>query len=492
MGRFSALALLCLCSCSHAPHEATDNLLPEPPREFRAAWVATVANIDWPSRPGLSTEVQKKEALAILDRLQSLHMNAVVFQVRPHGDALYASTLEPWSSYLTGEQGRAPEPAYDPLAFWIDEAHRRGIQLHAWLNPYRADHPSNKGGLHESHIARRQPEAVPVLQSKGYRWMDPSIPSVQDHTVAVVRDLVDRYDLDGIHFDDYFYPYPSYNNDQDFPDELSYARYLEAGGSLKRADWRRDHVNRLIQRLYGEIKARKPHVEFSISPFGIWRPGHPESIQGFDQHEVLYADARLWLREGWVDAFMPQLYWSIGKVPQSFPVLLGWWGEQNPHSRHLWPGTSIARLKGTEGATELVNQIMITRGMEPQSPGLCLFSMKWLMDNQSPLAAALANGPYKTPALSPASPWLLRQRPTAPRGTLRQERDHLVVRFEAGDAEDPYLWLVQVQRGTTWQHHLIPGGNREFLVPGKEEGITRLAVSAVDRTRVVGTPLHLR
>jgi len=265
-------------------------------REFRAAWVATVANINWPSRPGIPVEEQKKEAVKLLDLLHDHNFNAVIFQVRPQCDALYKSDLEPWSYYLTGEQGKAPDPYYDPLEFWIEEAHKRGLELHAWLNPYRAHH--NTGGeMSEKSIVEKHPELVVRLEN-GHWWMDPSKKGTQDHSYNVVMDLVRRYDLDGIHFDDYFYPYPSYNNSKDFPDDDSWASYQRSGGKLSRGDWRRESVNAFIKRTYNGIKAEKPHVKFGLSPFGIWRPYNPPAIAGFDQHDQLYADARKWLNEG--------------------------------------------------------------------------------------------------------------------------------------------------------------------------------------------------
>ncbi|HET7360691.1 MAG TPA: family 10 glycosylhydrolase, partial [Salinimicrobium sp.] len=298
-----------------------DPNIPHAMREFRAAWVATVANINWPSKPGLSSKEQQKEAIALLDFLKKHNFNAVILQVRPQADALYESELEPWSYFLTGEQGKAPEPFYDPLHFWIEAAHDRGLELHAWLNPYRAHHTSG-GEISEESIIKTHPELVVKLKN-GMYWMDPSKEGTQKRSTAVVMDIVKRYDIDGIHFDDYFYPYDSYNGGEDFPDDESWKAYRESGGKLSRADWRRESVNTFIRNLYKRIKAEKPHVKFGISPFGIWRPGYPKSIRGYDQYNELYADARLWLRKGWVDYFTPQLYWTINQIPQSFPVLLG-------------------------------------------------------------------------------------------------------------------------------------------------------------------------
>ena len=313
----------CFFSCSSsrkAVNEVAQAGTPGVAREFRAAWVATVANISWPSKPGLSTEQQQQEAIAQLDFLKAHHFNAVIFQVRPQADALYKSSLEPWSYYLTGIQGKAPAPYYDPLAFWVEAAHERGLELHVWLNPYRAHHVAG-GEVSDSSIVKRRP-ALMLKLKQGYWWFDPSLEGTQDHGVAVVMDLVKRYDIDGVHFDDYFYPYPSYNGNEDFPDSTSWKKYLADGGKLSRGDWRRESVNTFIHRLYKEIKSEKKHVKFGLSPFGIWRPGYPESVSGFDQYEQLYADARLWLNKGWIDYFSPQLYWPINRPTQSFPVLM--------------------------------------------------------------------------------------------------------------------------------------------------------------------------
>ncbi|HSO78420.1 MAG TPA: family 10 glycosylhydrolase, partial [Bacteroidales bacterium] len=275
----TAILVVTLTKCVTARPAVTGDpsgRTPSAEREFRAAWVATVANINWPSKPGLPVADQKREALELLDLLYKNHFNAVVFQVRPHTDAMYKSELEPWSYYLTGEQGMAPDPYYDPLEFWIEEAHKRGIELHAWLNPYRAHHPAG-GEVTETSIVKKHPELVIKLE-QGYWWMDPAKQGTQDHSYNVVMDLVRRYDLDGIHFDDYFYPYPDYNNFKDFPDDESWQAYLAGGGKLSRGDWRREAVNTFIERLYKGIKAEKPYVKFGLSPFGIWQPFNPPAI----------------------------------------------------------------------------------------------------------------------------------------------------------------------------------------------------------------------
>lgn len=316
---FSFLAMLLFASaCRTVQAPSAAGTAPAAEREFRAAWVATVANINWPSKPGLPVDSQKKEALALLDFLKSHHFNAVVFQVRPQADALYQSELEPWSYYLTGVQGKAPEPFYDPLQFWTEAAHQRGLELHVWLNPYRVHHPSG-GPVTETSLAKKKPELVVPLKG-GYWWFDPSLPETKKHSTAVVMDLVRRYDIDGVHFDDYFYPYREYNKGEDFPDSTSWAAYKARGGKMSRGDWRRDAVNSFISSLYTAIKKEKRQVKFGLSPFGIWRPGYPESACCFDQYDVLYADAKRWLNKGWIDYFSPQLYWPINRIDRKSVV----------------------------------------------------------------------------------------------------------------------------------------------------------------------------
>ncbi len=458
---------------------------PKAMREFRAAWVATVANINWPSKPGLDTETQKKEAVALLDFLQQHHFNAVIFQVRPQCDALYNSDLEPWSYYLTGKQGQAPSPYYDPLEFWVEEAHNRGLELHVWLNPYRAHHKDGKE-ITEHSIVKKRPELALYLK-EGYWWLDPAQQGTQDHSTAVVMDLVKRYDIDGVHFDDYFYPYPSYNLGEDFPDSVSWAAYEQSGGKLSRGDWRRNAVNVFIERLYKNIKAEKPHVKFGLSPFGIWRPGYPESIGGFDQYDQLYADAKLWLNKGWIDYFTPQLYWPINRMAQSFPVLLGWWAEENTMKRHLWPGISVGRDTSARNVNEIMSQVMITRGMLPQSKGVVHWSISSVTRNP-PMAKALIDGPYKNNALVPATGWLDNKAPAAPVVVVNEKNDEVILSWTHPDEKDVFRWVVYHQYGNnrTWT---ILNRNDRTLSLKKTTGenaakavLTKIAVTAVDRT----------
>ena len=364
-------------------------------REFRASWVATVSNIDWPSRPGLSSWEQQAELRAIMDRAVALRMNAVVFQVRPAADALYASRYEPWSEYLTGTQGQAPEPYYDPLALAVQEAHARGLELHAWFNPYRAKHPSSRSAIARTHVSQTHPALVRTYGR--HLWMDPGLPEVRRRSLDVIADVVRRYDVDGVHIDDYFYPYPerdSAGRSVEFPDEPSWRKYQAAGGRLARDDWRRDNVNRFVREMYAEVKRIKPQVKVGVSPFGLWRPGTPASIRGFDPYEQIYADSRLWWNNGWVDYFAPQLYWPIAQEGQSFPVLFDWWRSENTKGRHLWVGLYTSRVGSTGAptwpASEIVDQIGIIRQRgDSLAMGHIHFSEKGLRTARESAAAAM-------------------------------------------------------------------------------------------------------
>ncbi|HLG40270.1 MAG TPA: family 10 glycosylhydrolase [Chitinophagaceae bacterium] len=478
-----------LCSCNISKKTTGSPAIADEPKvvkEFRAAWVATVANINWPTKPGLSTDEQKKEAINLLDFLQQHHFNAVILQVRPQCDALYKSDLEPWSYYLTGEQGKAPSPYYDPLEFWIEAAHERGIELHVWLNPYRAHHKDGKE-ISEYSIVKKHPELVVYLK-EGYWWMDPAQQGTRDHSTAVVMDLVKRYNIDGVHFDDYFYPYPSYNGGADFPDSVSWNAYRQSGGKLSRGDWRRNAVNVFIENLYKKIKSEKPYVKFGLSPFGIWRPGYPESIEGFDQYDQLYADAKLWLNKGWIDYFTPQLYWQINRMPQSFPVLLGWWAGENLKNRHLWPGISVGRDTSAKNTNEILSQIMISRGMLPESKGIVHWSISSLTRNPN-MAKAILEGPYKKDALVPASSWLDKNVPAAPMvNTVTNEPELLNINWTHIDEKDVFRWVVYHRYNNTWSYNILPGNKKSLSVKktigenAQKQVLTAIAVTAIDRT----------
>lgn len=493
---FSIVLLIVVSGCTALNHVQPENVSPDIPkveREFRGAWIATVANINWPSRKDLTTEEQKNEAISILDKLKDNHFNAVIFQARPQCDALYKSDIEPWSYYLSGKQGRAPDPYYDPLEFWIEEAHKRGMELHVWLNPYRAHHIGG-GEVSEFSVVKKHSDLVVKLRS-GYWWLDPSKKETQDYSFSVVMDIAKRYDIDGIHFDDYFYPYPSYNNDEDFPDEEGWNNYLSNGGRLEKADWRRDNINVFIQRIYNGIKEIKPNVKFGLSPFGIWRPRNPESIEGFDQFNQLYADAKRWINEGWVDYWAPQLYWRISTIKQSFPVLVQWWKNENLKDRHFWPGINVDRENNELNSTEVINQIMIIRGMLPDSPGNLFWSVAPIL-NFKELANAIVTGPYKKQALIPMTPWFKSQPIDSPEITFLKQSDKVKVSWTHKNKDNVFCWILYFKLGNRWDYKILTGDTVSYELPliseyksysedGKEVTkkyeITEVAVSAVDR-----------
>lgn len=463
-----------------------ENLVVAPPvnvAEFRAAWIATVANINWPSAPGLSSEKQKQEAVKLLDILEKQNFNTVILQVRPQADALYKSSLEPWSIYLTGKIGKAPEPYYDPLKFWIQEAHKRGMELHVWLNPYRAHH-TTAGEIGEQSIVKTHPDMVVELKN-GMWWMDPGNKKVQDHSAAVVMDIVKRYDIDGVHFDDYFYPYASYNGKKDFPDEKSWLQYLNNGGDLSRGDWRRKNVNDFIQRVAEEIKAEKSYVKFGISPFGIWRPDFPRGVKGMDQYEELYADAKLWLNKGWIDYFTPQLYWPTKQVGQSFPVLLGWWQSENVTSRHLWPGINLALEEKEENKGEIASQIMISRGVLRDDPGTVHWNIGPLLNNND-LVNSLQNGPYRKNALVPPSPWLDNEAPLKPTLSFKLDENKLDLHWKHTEPSDVFRWVVYfTYEDSPWDYKVLNKNEQTVEIPVvnmENKKLEKAGVTAVDRT----------
>lgn len=450
---------------------------PPAPREFRAAWVATVANIDWPSKRGLPVEQQKREIIQIVERARELNLNALIVQVRPSADAIYPSNFEPWTEYLNGETGKPPQPFYDPLQMWIDEAHSRGIELHAWFNPYRARHTSAKSAPSRDHIANTHPAVV--KDYGGYLWMDPGEAIAAQRTLDVILDVVNRYDIDGVHIDDYFYPYPVTDPpaatpavpkpvEIDFPDDAAWSSYLLGGGKLARADWRRQNVDKLIERIYRGIHAEKSWMKFGISPFGIGRPDRrPPGIAGFSQYDKLYADVELWLREGWLDYFVPQLYWPIDQTAQSYPVLLDYWIKENTKGRHVWPGLFTSRIEKEATAKswkveEVVNQIAVTRSRGAADPlvrGHVHFSMVSLTENRLGLNDQL-KPIYAAPALIPAMPWLDNKLPAAPAVNASRTRqgnaDALVLTMQSAKSDGVSQYAVWMRRDGKWRFTVVP------------------------------------
>ena len=477
-----------LCCGLGAATFAAEHYVPskvKPPavaREFRGVWLASVKNIDWPSKPGLTTEQQKAELVTMLDRAKQLRLNAVLLQIRPSCDALYPSKLEPWSEYLTGQTGRAPAPYYDPLAFAVEEAHKRGLELHAWFNPYRARHAAAISPSSSSHISKTRPQLV---KSYGKSlWLDPGEREVQEHSLSVVMDVVQRYNIDGVHFDDYFYPYPEKDGRgvvMPFPDWSSWRRYQQGGGKLGREDWRRENVNLFIVRVSQAIRAAKPWVKFGVSPFGIWRPGYPAQIKGLDSYEVLYADSRKWLREGWLDYLAPQLYWAEEKRETSFSTLLQWWAGENVHRRHLWPGLNIARVGPNRPADEILSQVRQTREL-PGADGHILWGVSALTENRRGLTDSLAQQAFVQPALPPTFPWMDDQPPPPPTIAASLSGSQGVnLKCRPAGAEPLKLWLVQTRSAGVWKTEVLPGTQSEkvFALSNRPDVI---GVSTVDRS----------
>ncbi|MGK7924397.1 MAG: family 10 glycosylhydrolase, partial [Spirulina sp.] len=413
-------------------------------REFRGAWIASVWNVNFPSQQGLSGEQQQQELRAILDRLQSLHFNAVIFQVRPEGDALYASAREPWSVWLTGIQGRPPEPFYDPLEFLVTEGHQRNIEIHAWFNPFRAKTHQSEANK-PPHFDALHPEAV--YDYGKARWMDPGLEIARDQAYEVILDVVRRYDIDGVHIDDYFYPYPVAG--VDFPDRVTYETYLQNGGTLELAAWRRENVNTLVQHLSEGIRATKPHLKFGISPFGIYQPGKPPGIAGLDQFNALYMDPLKWLSEGWVDYLAPQLYWKIEQTKQSYPVLLKWWTENNPQNLHIYAGNNLSRLQGsTWSVEEFENQVKITRDLSAENAlGNIFYHVKPLVENWQNVNEAFRTKIYDRQALVPSLSRHAEQKPSPPR--LKIEGNTLS--WQPQGNEEIRAWSLYRLNGETWE-----------------------------------------
>ena len=386
---------------------------PMPKREFRGAWIATVANLDWPVR-GEAPDRQKALLVRMLDGLKDAGINAVFFQVRTECDALYDSAIEPWSYWLTGQQGKAPDPWYDPLAFAVKEAHKRGLELHAWFNPYRASRDTATYEPSPQHVRVTRPEWIMAFGK--LLILDPGRAAVRDHVTNVVMDVVRRYDIDGVHMDDYFYPYPP----DDIGTEDAATFEAESRGFTSLAEWRRDNVNSLIAQLADSIWAEKPAVKFGISPFGIWRDGVPVGIRGMDAYEAIYADPLAWVEAGTVDYLIPQLYWPFGGA-QDYGKLAPWWSHQ-VQDRHLYIGQALHRTdsrsySGTPFTPEEIPaQIRLNRKTASilgnvffRARNITHFSSHGIVDR-------LRTDFYRYPALTPSMPWKSVAKPGVPRG----------------------------------------------------------------------------
>ena len=368
-----------------------------PKREFRAAWIQSVNG----QFRGMPTEKLKQNLIGQLNSLQKAGINAIIFQVRPEADALYASRLEPWSRFLTGVQGKAPEPYWDPMQFMIDECHKRGMEFHAWINPYRTK-TTLKSELAPNHVYNIHPEWFVTYGDQLY--FDPALPESRRHICMVVSDIVSRYDVDAIHMDDYFYPYPI--KGKDFPDDASFARF--GGGFSNKGDWRRSNVNVLIKKLHETIREIKPWVKFGVSPFGIYRNESSDPLgsktKGLQNYDDLYADVLLWAREGWIDYNIPQIYWQIGHPVADYETLVKWWAK-NTENRPLFIGQSVMNtVQNADPQTPSMNQLprkMALQRAYQTIGGSCQWPASAVVENAGKYRDALMAEYHKYPALPP-------------------------------------------------------------------------------------------
>lgn len=454
----------------------------DPPKnEFRATWMATVINLDWPASGGLQVRFQKSSLTDRLDDMKEAGINALFFQIRTEGDALYDSDIEPWSRYVTGEEGKAPDPYWDPLAFVIEEAHKRGMELHAWLNPYRAMRtiPGDfvqkiksemSGSEIESlepflnryydensfykakgtsardtqHVANKHPEWLLVLND-AIAILNPGLPEVIDYNIDVVMDVVNRYDIDGIHFDDYFYPYPPNqmsSNNNDTLDDKTFELYSR--GFDNKGDWRRNNIDIFVEALYDSIQQVKPWVKFGISPFGIWKDGTPSGISGMDAYSVIYGDAIAWLETQTVDYITPQLYWPFSRfgTGQDYGKLADWWADQTHlHGLHTYPGHGLYRASNSTfsgslfSEDEIPRQVRHNRNNEKITGSVFFRSSNITTYSSKGFADSLKNNFYRYPALQPVMSWKDTSAPATP--------ENLIV---TRDAETEYIFNLSWDR----------------------------------------------
>jgi uncharacterized lipoprotein YddW (UPF0748 family) len=518
---------------------STARAQPTPPaiaREFRAAWISPTEGGDWPSRPGLSIDEQKAELAEVLDRAKADGLNAVVLHVRTAADALYPTTRAPWSRYLVGRGGSSlgDYGSYDPLALAIAEAHARGLQLHVWFNPFRAMPPDDLGKPVAGHVTTTHPDWVRRYGKS--TWIDPGIPAARRAVLDAILEVVDRYDVDGVHLDDYFYPYQEEATitrvvrhgkhrrrftrrvTLRFSDDVSWKRYGLARGWTDRDAWRRANIDDFIQTLYRDVKTRKRWVLVGISPFGIWRPGYPAGITGLDAYSEIFADARRWLREGWVDYLAPQLYWPLENYEQRFTKLDAWWRSENVLGRHVWPGLFTMRV-GTRydpwPADEIAREVDALRAARQgtsESLGhihfrLRTFGERLSAGDSTTFGDELRAEEYADPALPPASPWLGDARPAKPLlgfpeadptlqngnsgdGPATTEAARAVFVATPGDSVAVRWWMIQtLGNDQHWRERLIRAdGYALVLSTADTVGARWIALTPISRTGVAGTP----
>lgn len=474
-----AIATLCLISANAV----------NPKTEFRGAWLHTVHQGQYARQ---TTNENKAYLIRQLDSLQNAGVNAIIWQVRPSADAFYKSEIEPWSRFLSGKAGVAPNPVWDPLEFMVTESHKRGMELHAWLNPYRVT-TSNNEKLPANHIYYKHPERF--LKYDGKLYFDPGLPENREFINSVVRDIVRRYDIDAIHMDDYFYPYPKPN--VPFPDDKSYTKY---GNGMKLGDWRRHNVDLLIEGLNKTIKEEKPWVRLGISPFGIWRnkksdPNGSET-SGLQNYDDLYADVLLWTKNGWVDYMLPQLYWELEHKRASTLVLADWW-DKNTNGRHMYFGQDVwktmdkADLPPRVNPSQLRHKIEISRNL-PNVQGNCWWAGYAITKNHKGVCDSLTNDFQSTIALPPSFPWI-KSEPLSAVRNLKIKGDRLTWEAPAkkGKTSDIVRYVVyQTKQGKNFElddseNILAITDKPEFILPALEEG-TVIIVTPLDRVNNEG------
>jgi uncharacterized lipoprotein YddW (UPF0748 family) len=462
---------------------------------------------DWPSAPGLSPDSQRAELRVMLDHAAAIGLNAVLLHVRIASDAMYPSPYDPWSALLTGKSGEGPRPAYDPLAYAVEEAHARGLQLHAWFNPFRAMLPVFAGKAAASHVTRKHPEWIRKYGSQ--TWIDPGEPAARKYVLETMLDVVKRYDVDGVHIDDYFYPYIETRAvvrrvrrkrvrervEIPFPDDRTWKKYGRAQGFSDRGAWRRANIDDFVRSLYRGVKAIKPATLVGISPFGIWRSGTPEGVKGLDSYSEIYADSRRWLVEGWLDYIAPQLYWQLDGYQDRFRALDSWWRSENTQGRHIWPGLYTSHVYGGYDAwplSEIRKEIVTLRDDRtgsPDDPGHVHFRLAALFANNDDLARDLAPA-YRERALVPASPWLAGRTPAAPLVSVVNTDGPARFSVTPGDSVRVRWWLIQTRgRDGRWTTNLRPAG--EGRLDASAFGTNdpdELAVTAIGMAGVASAP----
>ena len=445
-------------------------------RELRGAWIASVWNINFPSSSKLNAEQQKQELTSMLDKLEDAGFNSVFFQVRPEGDALYKSELEPWSNSLTGTQGK--DPGYDPLEYLVEEAHARNLEVHAWLNPYRAKAASKQQV--SPHMAVVHPEHVHDYGN--VKWMDPGADVVQDRLVKVCEDLAERYNIDGIHFDDYFYPYP---NGTEFPDDKTWNEYRSEGGTLSRADWRRENVNEAVKGVEAALDAKKDHVRFGISPFGLPAPDRPKGTWGFDQYEGLYADTQKWMDEGWVDYLAPQLYWPTTKRGQQYEKLIKWWNNHSGDDCAIFAGNNVHALgsKSSWTVDEFKTQVHLSRKHAGQAgAGNLWWHVGPILENRAGIRDVFKNELYKQPALTPVLP----EAPDTPVLAPEVVQTAEGITLQHQDEAPLRGYTVYEQRENDWHlHKIVPAKTEKIQLPSGTWAIAAASMHGVESQGVV-------